>query len=270
MKRHSDNVMARSKLWYGIVALALLSGLLVFGRLSSDGFVRSGIIRIMHPAFAVSNLIAWGLHGLIPQSDREADASRIREEHERLRQIEQEYQVLLGQYAGLRKIVGLKEAQRVALEGAHVLMRGNQFGKEFLLIDRGALHHVRQGNLVVDAKRFLVGVVREAEEQAAKVSLASNVGETFEVVMAPLDVKALGKGIGNRTFSLELIPDDTPIHPGDFALMPGRLGDTSIFVGEITRVTPNGAGAFQNVWATLLARPEAAGEVFILLEPERL
>lgn len=253
------------KLFYGIGIVMLALGLIFFNRSTSVAFLRSGIILILGPVFQVSHALGRHIDFSARQSGSD-EVSRLQEENQRLREIEREYRMLLDEHALLQKIVGLKEKQHVPLQGARVLLHGNEFGKEFLMLDEGAAKKIRQGDLAIDAHGALVGVVRETGEQFAKVSLASNRGEAFEVAVAPLNVKALAKGIGNRTFSLELIPDETLVRPGDFALMPGRLGNTSAVVGEISRVTSSGVGAFQNVWATLIARPETLENVFIVLE----
>lgn len=257
--------MVRQKLFYSITFLAIALGLVFFSRSAPVLFVRSSVIAIIRPVFQVSRVLGRAVGISAGQSGAD-ELSRLQEENQRLREIEQEYRMLLEKHASLQKIVGLREKQRVPLQGSHVLLRGNEFGKEFLMLDEGATKKIHSGNLVIDANGAFVGVVRETGEQFAKVSIASNPDETFEVVAAPLNVRALAKGIGNRTFSIELIPGETPAHSGDFVLMPGRLGDTNVPVGEITRVTSNGVGAFQNVWATLIARPETLDEVFVILE----
>lgn len=257
--------MIRQKLFYGIPVVLVALGIVFFNRSAPVLFVRSSVILILRPVFQVSRALG-GAVGLWAEQPGADELSRLRKENQRLREVEQEYRMLLEKHAGLQKIVGLKEKQRVPLQGSHVLLHGNEFGKEFLMLDEGAAKKIRPGNLVIDADGAFLGVVRETGEQFAKVSIASNPDEAFEVVAAPSNVKALAKGIGNRTFSIELIPDEMPARAGDFVLMPGRLGDTNVRVGEITRVTSNGVGAFQNVRATLIARPETLDEVFVILE----
>lgn len=255
----------RRKLFYSIGIGMLALGLIFLRHRAPIAFLRSGVIWILRPVFQISHTL--GRHiGFSTRQPGADDLFRLQEENQRLREIEREYWMLLEKDAGLQKIVGLKEKQHVPLQGSHVLLHGNEFGKEFLMLDEGTTKKIRQGDLAIDARGVLVGVVREAGDQFAKVSVASNPGEAFEVVVAPLNVKALAKGIGNRTFSLELIPNETPVRSGDFALMPGRLGNTNALVGEITAVTSSGVGAFQNVWATLVARPETLDDVFIILE----
>lgn len=255
----------RRKLLQSIIVIALAFGLIFFSRGVPVAFLRSGIILIFRPVFQISYALGRSV-GLSAQQPGAENLSRLQQENQRLREIEQEYRMLLEKDAGLEKIVGFKEKQRVSLQGSHVLLHGNEFGKEFLMLDEGTAKKVRQGNLVIDARGALVGVVRETGDEFAKVSLASNPGEAFEIVVTPLNVKALAKGIGNRTFSLELIPDETPVRSGDFALMPGRLGNTGALVGEVTVMTSSGVGAFKNVWATLIARPETLDDVFVILE----
>ncbi|MBI3442358.1 MAG: rod shape-determining protein MreC [Candidatus Sungbacteria bacterium] len=257
--------MIRQKLLYSIIVIALVLGTIFLSSSTPVAFLRSGIILIFRPVFRVSYALGRTV-GFSMQQPGADDLSRLQEENQRLREIEQEYTMLREKDAGLEKMVGLKERQHVPLQGGRVLLRGNELGKEFLMLDEGTAKKIRQGDLAIDARGALIGVVRETSDGFSKISLASNPGEAFEIVVAPLNVKALAKGIGNRTFSLELISNDTPVRSGDFALMPGRLGNTNMLVGEITRLTSNVVGAFQNVWATLIAHPETLDEVFIVLE----
>lgn len=251
------------KLFYGIAILAIVFGLIFFSRTAPVALLRSEIVSMFRPIFHISSML-----GRIAGIGRAGpdDLSGLQDENRRLREVEQQSLMLIEKNADLQKMLGLKEKQRIPLQGSRVLLYGNEFGKEFLMLDEGSVEKIRQGNLVVDVRGNLVGVIREAGEGFAKVSLASNPGEAFEVIVAPLGVKALAKGIGNRAFSLELIPDTMPVRSGDFALMPGRLGTTNILAAEITAVASSGVGAFQNVSAVLIARPETLDEVFIILE----
>lgn len=255
----------RRKLLYSITVVIAAIGIIFFSRRAPVVVLRSGVVWFFRPVLGVMSLIGHGL-GKGSQQPVGGELVRLGAENERLRQIEQQYQMLQDEDAGLRKIVGLKEKEHVPLQGAHVLLRGNEFGKEFLMLDAGADKKIREGDLVIDSRGNVVGMVREAGSQSAKVSIASNPGEAFEVAVAPLNVKALAKGIGNRTFSLELIPDQTPVRLGDFALMPGRLGSENAPVAEVTGVTSSGVGAFQNVHGVLVAHPETLDEVFVVLE----
>ncbi len=258
-------MMMRRKILYGAAMILITLGLIFFGGSLPIAFLRSGILSILRPVFRVSHMLGRAIRDPAGQPE-EGTLSRLQEENQRLRQIEQAYQMLLEKNTGLQRIVGLKEKQHVPLQGANVLFYGNEFGRAFLMLDEGTTKKIRQGNLAIDTRGALVGVVREAGERFAKVSIASNPGEAFEVVLAPFNIKTLAKGIGNRTFSLELISSETPVRSGDFALMPGRLGDADVYIGEVTRVTSSGVGAFQNVWAAMIARPETLNEVFIVLE----
>ena len=255
----------RQKLLYSITVVAVALVLIFFSRSTPVVLLRSGVIWTFRPVFKVVSVIGHGL-GAGAQPSSGSDLSKLAAENGRLRKVEQQYQMLQDKNADLQKMLGFKEKQHVPLQGARVLLHGNEFGKEFLMLDAGTDKKIHEGDLVIDNKENVVGIIREAGSQSSKVSLASNVGEAFEVAMAPLNVKALAKGIGNRTFSLALIPDETPVRSGDFAFMPGRLGTIDAAVAMVTHVTSSGVGAFQNVQGTLIVHPEMLDEVFIIVE----
>lgn len=257
--------MIQRKLLSSIGVIALVVIFIFLSRSSPILMLKSGVVWIFRPVLEVVALIGHGFGQGVPSPTGD-DSGRLATENERLRQIEQQYQMLQDQDAALRKIVGFKEKQRVLLQGAYVMLYGNEFGKEFLMVDAGVEQKIREGYLVIDNRGSIVGIIREAGSESAKVSIASNPGEAFEVVLAPLNIKALAKGIGNHTFSLELIPDEMPVRSGDFALMPGRLGNSGAAVAEVTRITSSGVGAFQDVQGTLIVHPETLDEVFIVVE----
>ena len=254
--------MRWQNLLYSILVGVVVLLIIFLGRSGWVEFVRSSVVRVFRPLLEVGHALERRLSG--GSGGGSDDGERLRVEENRLQKMEQEYTLLQNENNSLRNVVGLADRERVSLVGAHIVLHGNEFGKEFLILNSGAGKKIREGALVIDSDGGVVGVVREAGSDFAKVSIASNPGETFEVTMAPLDVRALARGIGNRSFSIELIPDETPVRVGDFALMPSRLGDASAFVAEVTTITSSGVGAFQKIRATLITRPETLDMVFVL------
>ena len=133
------------------------------------------------------------------------------------------------------------------------------------MIDQGREAEVMVGDLVVDGRGILVGKILEVGSNFSKVSFASNAGGTFEAEISPLNVRTVARGLGGRTFSLELVPADSMLHQGDLVLL-SEIGYPKVLLGEVARVEKSGSAAFQEVGAVFLGRPEELSEVFILVK----
>lgn len=173
----------------------------------------------------------------------------------------------IGEEVGrLKKALKFREERGINLEGARVLLHTQEFGKEFLLIDKGIKDGIREHQVAVDSNALLVGMVREATNYEAKIEIASNVGMTYEVEITPLGVRAVVRGIGGRTFLVELIPQKTPIRKGDLlgAVIPQKIKKISFPLGEIITKELESNGGFGYARGVLLAKPELLSEIFII------
>lgn len=178
-----------------------------------------------------------------------------------------ELEELRSEVKSLKKLLRFSEGRKLELRGAHVLHYGKVFGKEFLILDQGRQNGFGQDLPVLDENGFFVGTLKEVTEDFSKVEIASNPGETFEIEIIPVQVRALAKGIGGRAFGLELVPLDSTIRVGDLVLSFSQYGKNRVpfYLGEITKVEPDINLVFKKAKATLLTKPEGLREVFIVL-----
>lgn len=195
-------------------------------------------------------------------SGEEAEALRL--ENERLKVAVFEREALKEENATLRRALGFKETHDLEMEGARVRLFTKSLGKEFLIIDKGSEQGISEGGIVIDSEGVVVGVVKEAGRTYAKVSVAANPGLSFEVELIPGRAKALAKGIGNRTFSLELIPAGAPLRRGDFAALATSGIPRPFLLGTVASVGARSSAAFQEARAVIIARPESLQNVFII------
>lgn len=166
----------------------------------------------------------------------------------------------------LREALEFKKREEKKLVGADILMYGKELGREFLLINKGTSDGIVNGGIAYDANGLVVGVVKEAAQEFAKISIISNPDEVQEVQILPLHGRAFARGIGNRTFALELVSIDMVVRQGDMvvASFPGRTYARPI--AEVVSVGISQAGGLQEVRALLLAKPEMLKQLFIPLQ----
>ncbi|QQG45149.1 MAG: rod shape-determining protein MreC [Candidatus Sungiibacteriota bacterium] len=243
-----------------VVAAVILLGLLIF--FSNAGFaksIRMGIVLIFRPLMKISQAVRGTSLKL---SDKEV--LDLVKENQRLKASLFDAEKLKLENESLKKALGFKETVAPRLRGARVLLHARELGKELLVVDHGENSGIKKGMLVTDSNRMLVGRVFEAGPNIAKISVASNPEEAFEADIIPLRVRTLIKGIGGKTFSLELISADAALRQGDFVMLSGKM---PLLAGEITSIGQTSGSAFKEVRASLLSRPETLQEVFIISSP---
>ncbi len=245
-------MMFRKKVFKIIVVLALLGALIFFNEFLG---IKSFIIRMMRPFLGT---VMW-VNGFGGPNQKEV---KLIEQDEHQKVLVFELEQLKLENAVLKKALFFKEENKLSLKGARVIFYSQELGKEFLLIDQGKEAGVKLGDLVVDAEQIFMGVVKEAGDGFAKVGIASNPEETFEVEIMPWRVRALAKGLGARAFTIDLLPLDTPLRKGDLVSLLNK--DKFLLLGEIAGEKGVSGSAFKEARAVYLAHPELVREVFIL------
>ena len=237
----------------------ILLGLLIFFNTSATvrfvrGRILSAVVPVIHPFNTVR---VWGIAMLGSTQDAVSDGMK-----EKLDVASAALERLGLENDRLRSALAFKERNKVSLKGASVLYYGRELGKEYLLIDRGGDDSIEKGSMVVDSDGLVIGTVNEVQDAFAKVGVATNSEEVFDAELLPSGIKAFAKGMGNRTFSLELLPQNAVMRAGDYVMAKGTK--SSFLLGEVVRVETAGTGAFKQVRAILLSHPERTEEVFVV------
>jgi len=246
-------------------AVILLGMLIFFGRTKAGNFFRSGINQVLKPFFGVST----GFNQLIGRGRLSFDESlKLVDENNRLKERTFEFEKLKAENESLKKAFSFKEEFWTGIVGARVLFNFKEFGKEFLLIDQGRSGGIKEGDLVIDSNRLLVGIVKEAGEKWTKVEVASNSGRVFEIEFVPAAIRAVAKGLGNRAFSIEFVPVDAQIPTGSFIALTNSGFVSGPILGEVVGEKVLAGAAFKEIRVVLLSRPDLLREVFIIKSHE--
>lgn len=253
--------MMRSRFFIYIVIAVILIGLLIFFNARAPGqFLRMQIFKGVRPAMvSLHRFRVWSGNVLV-QSDSGEEAGI--DAREKLSLAYAKIETLTEENNRLRSALGFKDKEKINLKGASVIYYGREFGKEYLLIDRGANEKIQKGDSVVNANGLLIGRIADVEDLFAKVSIASNREEVFDVELLPLGVKAFAKGLGGRAFSLELVAQNAVIRMGDYIM--ARTGQSSFLLGDVVRMETSSTGAFKEVRGVLLSHPDREDEVFVV------
>ncbi len=254
---------SRASLFKVVFAVVLLGLLIFLSGTKVATTLREGVLVAIKPIMKIGIPLRRWFSPTVSLSVTEAE--QLRQEQQKLRTEAAEANRLREENQSLREFLRFAESRNLQPRGGLVVHYGMEFGKEFLWVERGKQGGVRVGDLAVDANGFFVGMVREAQEKFSRVEIASNPGETFEVEIIPLKVRALAKGLGARSFVLELLPVDTPIQAGDLISLLGAQGSRySLLFGQVSDLKRSNSSAFREGGGTLLADPTVVREIFFL------
>ncbi|TSC77374.1 MAG: hypothetical protein G01um101433_632 [Parcubacteria group bacterium Gr01-1014_33] len=246
-----------------VFLLALIAAIIFFGKKGGAEKAQELLVKVGAPFMRASRNAGEYIHFLSPRTNEGSAGNDTQE----LRMLRMERDQLREENENFRALLDITD-KKIPLKGARVLLFLRDFGGEFLLIDAGAQNGINMGDNVVDEKGFYVGTIVELGRTSAKIRIASNTGETHNVVLFPLNTHTIAKGIGGRTLKVELVGGDMPVREGDFVALFLHGTSRPIFAAEVRNVKKEVGAAFQDVYALLLSHPEDAKEVFILPSPE--
>lgn len=201
------------------------------------------------------------------------DTALLKEKDQAIKGLQFELGNLWQENLSLKEALSFKgKIRNLFLQGAGVIFYSKDFGREFIIIDRGAKDGLRNGDLVIDEKGILVGVLQETTDNFSKVDLAFNPGRNFEVEIRLAGnetssdgtenarMQALAEGLGARTWALRLIPTSTSLKTGELVSLTG--GELRfILLGEV--VNFSGGKTFLEAKVVSLARPERLANVLV-------
>ena len=93
----------------------------------------------------------------------------------------------------------------------------------------------------------LVGRVSQVTSNAARVQLITDPASTVNIQIQPSDAEAVLSGSITSDLSLDLVPQNVTIQPGDMLLTSGLGGNypSSILIGQIVSVRNQATALFQ-------------------------
>ena len=172
-------------------------------------------------------------------------------------ELESEVSNLQAQVIQLQQQVGETESLRALLnfaqanpenqyKGAAVIGRDPSPFLHYVIINSGSNDGIRRGMPVV-TDQGLVGRIDSVIADAARVQLITDPASTVNVRLQNAEAEATLSGSITSDLTLNMIPQDTNIQPGDLVLTSGLGGGYpgNLIVGQVGNVRANDADLFQ-------------------------
>ena len=131
--------------------------------------------------------------------------------------------------------------------GASVIGRDPSPFMRYVIINRGSDDGLRRGMPVV-TQQGLVGRISQVTAVGASVQLITDPASSINVRLEPSRAEALLSGSITGDITLDFIPQDTPVKPGDLVLTSGLGGNypPNVLIGQLTSVRSQDYDLFQS------------------------
>jgi rod shape-determining protein MreC len=171
----------------------------------------------------------------------------------------------------LRSLLGLREQRRdFVFESASVTERNSTNWAATLTLNRGTEHGVDEGDCVVSAEGYLVGVVDAVGSTWCRVltvtdtdtEIGARVFRTNEIAVAEGDLSLMGEG----KLKLSYLSGDSGLISGDYVLTSGLGGfyPGALAIGTVDSVQTDDDGLARYAVITPLAQLDELTQVFII------
>jgi rod shape-determining protein MreC len=139
---------------------------------------------------------------------------------------------------------------------ARVIARDPSNLKERLAIDRGSSDGVREGMVVMSEGSSLVGVVSKVLDDFAWVTLITDANSNVNAIVLESRAQGVVSGSLHDGLSMDLIPQDTEVEPGNTVATSGLGGNfpQALLIGQVAAVR----GEKQDLFQTAEVKPAAS------------
>lgn len=217
----------------GLIALALGGYLAPLSRI------------VLNPILAAQTWISQRYQAVQELVNAPQDTARLRQENIQLRvensQLQAQIVELQQRLAETNVLSALLDFARANPENryqaAAVIARDPSPFLHYIIINRGSDNGLRRGMPVV-TQQGLIGRVDAVTAGAARVMLITDPGSSINVRLEPSRADAVLRGQITGDLSLEMIPQDANVQPGDLVLTSGVGGGypQNILIGQVTGV----------------------------------
>ena len=262
------------KLLLAVTAAAVLLSVLSYVSATSS-FLHNAAGAVLSPfRAAASAVVGWvedKQQYYKDYSDLVAENEALRARVAELERGERQAEADSNENALLRSLLGLREQRRdFVFESASVTERNSTNWAATLTLNRGTEHGVDEGDCVVSAEGYLVGVVDAVGSTWCRVltvtdtdtEIGARVFRTNEIAVAEGDLSLMGEA----KLKLSYLSGDSGLISGDYVLTSGLGGfyPGALAIGTVDSVQTDDDGLARYAVITPLAQLDELTQVFII------
>ncbi|MBI2313025.1 MAG: rod shape-determining protein MreC [Betaproteobacteria bacterium] len=253
---------------------SLLSLLLLFGdaRYRYLEGIRQGVAVVLYPlqrlATAPSEIYERVSEFFVTQASLTEENARLRQEKLLQSVRGQQLDALAAENARLRKLLETRPRFEGGAVAAEVLYGGRDPFSRKIVLDRGASHGIRAGQVVVD-EAGVVGQVTRSYPWISEVTLITEKDHAVPVQMVRSGLRAIVFGSGqDGALELRYMPVNADIQNGDLLVTSGIDGTypAGLPVARVARIERNAADPFARIFCTPAGGVDRHRQVLILAE----
>lgn len=240
------------KYWRTGAAILIVTGLMF---MALSGYMAPVIKLVLNPAVVVQRWLSTRYLAVYQMVRSPTDVTSIRNDNERLKS---ENSLLRSQVITLQEqqkdndvLYSLLKVARTRPDSnyvaAMVIGRDTNPFMRYILIDQGSDSGLRHGMPVITAEG-LVGRIDAVTANAARVQLVTDPGSAVNVRLPDAEADGMLTGSVTGDLSLEMIPPEAKLRPGQIILTSG-LGGTypsNLLVGQVATVRKLETALFQS------------------------
>lgn len=234
-----------------VILIMLAAGVLL---LALGGYLTPILNGVLQPVLGAQTWLYDRFQAIQDFINAPADIARLRQENAELRSenaaLQTEIIALQQQVTEIELLSALLDFARArpenAYQAAQVIGRDPSPFLHYIIINRGSDDGIRRGMPVV-AQQGLVGRVAQVTANAARVELITDPAAQVSVRMQPSEVDGVLAGSITGDMSIDLIPQEAVLQPGDLVFTSGIGGiyPGNILIGQVSRVQQEAQALFQ-------------------------
>ena len=250
--RYFITIMSSKKFLPAIIAFLLIVGLFLLRNISVIQEARGMTVRFFSPLMHSKEYLSF-------RSDSEQKAH----DEEYVHTLEFAVGSLREENGNLKKALAFADSRHMRLMGFPVLTYARDGGKEYLLVNIDKIVSIQEGALALTEQGVVVGKVKEITGFVAKIAVGSDPDELYDTIGVS-GARILARGIGARTFDLEMLSAESPLMLNEFIGISIGSSTDPLLLAKVVHLEENNAKAFQGATAVLIARPELLREVYFM------
>lgn len=233
-------------------------------------YLNSLVSPLQYLADAPSNSLNWIKQNMVSHEQLTEENQRLKEEILLQNEKLQRFDILEQENKRLKTLLGSEKSGDSKIMVAELMSVDRDPFSIQVVIDKGALNGVYEGQTVVDAKG-IVGQVLQVGSTTSRVLLLSDVTHAIPVRILRTGVSAIAEGTGNlNRLSLSNVVHSADIRQGDVLVTSGLGGKfpQGYPVATVSYIDKDESRPFATVHAIPLAQLDRIRHILLLWPPE--